>query len=236
MNRHYRHISSIVMLAMVSLAGFLAAAPGKDQAAMSPSEQAVVDELTLARTKPQDYAKFIEAYRKRFKDDGSVDADGQHIRTKEGVKAVDEAIAFLKKAKPLSAVTGSRSLSLAAMDHVKDTGPTGITGHKGTDGSNFSDRIARYCTPRSTSGENISYGPDDARSIVMQLIIDDGVANRGHRANIFNPDFKTAGVAMGSHKVYRNMCVMDFADTVTEKKGAEKKAQEKKTAENKAKK
>jgi uncharacterized protein YkwD len=185
---------------------------------MDKDEKAVVDELTLARTKPQEYAKFLEDFKKLFKDKSIVRVDGRNIQTKEGIAAVDEAIAFLKKAKPISPMTGSRALALAARDHVKDTGPKGVTGHTGTDKSQFSDRIARYGKTKRTSGENIAYGPNDARAIVMQLIIDDGVANRGHRTNIFNPDFKIVGIAIGGHKTYGSMCVMDFADQIQEKK------------------
>ena len=209
-----------VGLAMV-LCCAAGAAPGTAKVrpnTAAAAEQAVVDELSLARTKPQEYAKFLEDYRRKIQKDGTAIVRGAHIRTKEGVKAVDEAIAFLKKVRPLTPLTASRGLALAASDHVKDTGPRGLTGHSGTDGSTFGDRIARHGRIHRTAGENISYGPDDARSIVMQLIVDDGVPGRGHRTNIFNPDFRTVGVAIGDHQVYGRMCVMDFADAVTETK------------------
>jgi uncharacterized protein YkwD len=218
------------VLAVISLAGSGVAAAGREQPDMSAAERAVVDELSLARTKPQDYAKLLEQYRRHFKADGTVVTDGDVVQTKEGVRAVDEAIAFLKKAKPLSAVTGSRPLTLAARDHVQDTGPAGLVGHNGADGSTFADRIARYGKVKTTAGENIAYGPSGARSIVMQLIIDDGVANRGHRTNIYNPDFRTVGIAIGAHKVYEGMCVMDFADAVTEKSESEKRAEARKAS------
>ena len=60
-------------------------------------------------------------------------------------------------------------------------------------------------------GENICYGPGEARLVVMDLIIDDGVANRGHRKNIFSRAFDTAGAACGPHPRFGNVCVIDFA-------------------------
>jgi len=207
----------LAVLCFINLTAAQGASASKDTA-MSQEELAVVEELTLARTKPLEYAKFIENYRRQFKPDGTVSFDGRNLGTQEGTNAVNEAIVFLKKVKPLSAIKGARSLALAARDHVKDTGPKGATGHEGTDGSRSPDRVARYGKTKSTEGENISYGPKDARAIVMQLIIDDGVAGRGHRANIFNPDFRIAGVAIGPHAKYGTMCVMDFADDVVEKR------------------
>ncbi len=60
-------------------------------------------------------------------------------------------------------------------------------------------------------GESIYYGPGSARFVVMELIIDDGVADRGHRKSLFNPAFRAAGVACGPHPRFRSMCAIDFA-------------------------
>ena len=51
----------------------------------------------------------------------------------------------------------------ASRDHVLDTGPEGVTGHTGTDGSSPSDRVAKYTTVEGMSGENIAYGDETAQ-------------------------------------------------------------------------
>lgn len=52
-------------------------------------------------------------------------------------------------------------------DHVLDSGPTGVTGHTGTDGSSFSDRCSKYVELQGMSGENIAYGKKSAKEVVI---------------------------------------------------------------------
>ena len=85
-------------------------------------------------------------------------------------------------------------------------------GHTGTDGSQPWDRISRYGDWTGSSAENIAYGPSSGREVVLQLIVDDGVSNRGHRTNIFNPDFKAVGVGCGPHREFAVMCVITYAN------------------------
>jgi uncharacterized protein YkwD len=178
---------------------------------MTDFELGVIIETNLARADPAEYAKHLEEYRSRYKGDNIFATKRGNMMSQEGLKAVDEAIAYLKKAKKLPPIMPSRGLSRAAKAHADDIGPEGITGHDGTDGSTSKQRIERQGKWKSTIGENISFGSHSARDVIMSLIIDDGVPSRGHRTNIFASGFKVAGVAVGKHKKYGVMCVIDYA-------------------------
>jgi uncharacterized protein YkwD len=184
---------------------------------MSALELAVLEELNLARTNPKTYALLLQDYRATFngkiaKRPGKID-----LMTSEGTRAVDEAIRALNKQSPLDALRPSKGMSLGARDHVRDIGPKGITGHNGSDGSRPFDRINRYGEWQQTAGENISFGNDEGRAVLIQLIVDDAVPNRGHRTNIFKKEFNRIGIACGPHKVYGTMCVQTFAGEYVEK-------------------
>jgi len=203
--------------------GFVRSDDVDDASYLSAIEKAVVQEVSLARANPQKYTTFIEEVRRNYSGKRLIREGKLPLVTNEGVKAADEAIRFLRKQKPLAALTASRGMSLAARDHVKDQGPRGKTGHAGSDGSQPWDRVSRYGTWESKTAENIAYGHSEAREIVIALIIDDGVSKRGHRKNIFDPEFRTIGVAVGSHAKFGAMCVMTFAVGFIEKSDEQNK-------------
>jgi uncharacterized protein YkwD len=186
---------------------------------LSPLENAVVDEINMARTAPKNYASLLERYKKYY-DKKLLKLPGETpILTKEGVGGVIEAVRYLRSVKPVLPLNASKGMSLGARDHVKDQGASGSTQHKGSDGSQVWDRVNRYGTWERSIAENIACGDDKARNIVAFLIVDDGVSNRGHRKDIFNPDFRVIGVAFGRHRTYRTICVITFAGGYKERSG-----------------
>ena len=178
----------------------------------SSLERGVLDELNFARTKPAAYAGLLRQHRKLYKG-RSIFYPGRNvsISTAEGVSAVDEAIRFLDRQKPLSRMQFSVGLAEAAADLADDQADSSSTGHNGRKSRSMMQRIEHHGEWLSEIGENISYGYNDPRLVVIQLIVDDGVRNRGHRINIFNPAFHRVGIACGPHAGYGSMCVMDFA-------------------------
>jgi uncharacterized protein YkwD len=182
----------------------------------SAEEVAVVKELSWARSAPREYARFLRELRP-FYEGNRFKRPGQPVlATVEGAAALEEAIAFLEKATPIGPLRWNEGLSRAARDHVQDQGPTRQTGHTGTRGSTLQQRLLRRGLFLSTYGEVINYGLETPRMTAIQLLIDDGVAGRGHRRLIFNPDMHAAGAATGPHLEYESMTVVDLADGFTE--------------------
>jgi uncharacterized protein YkwD/uncharacterized protein YjdB len=182
---------------------------------LAPIELDVVQEINFVRTKPGEYATLLEGYRKFYKG-RTLSVPGQRpLSTKEGVKALDEAILALKMMRPVEQVSASQGLTKAARDHVDNTGPRGTLGHVGTDKSNPNDRAARYGT--GVVNENLCYGRSTARDVIVRLLIDDGIKDRGYRKNILNPAYKLVGTAFGLHKSQQTMCSQVFAANYEEK-------------------
>ena len=122
-------------------------------------------------------------------------------------------IRVLSSTRPLEPLNPSEPLTAAAGDHVRDTGPRGIVGHTGSDGSSMVDRIRRHDSSFRGMGEAIAYGQAEARDIVVSLLVDDGVPGRGHRKIILTPAYNSAGLSIGAHAGYGVMCVIDFAQS-----------------------
>jgi uncharacterized protein YkwD len=219
--KRYRKISISLCLALlfIPIIGVAESIKADEAEYLSPLEKAVVREINMARTNPKGYASFLEKWKQYYLGKLLKLPGETTVVTREGVTAVNEAIRSICSMNPVLPLSPSKGMSLAAKDHVKDQGSSGSTQHKGSDGSQPWDRVNRYGTWQKTIGENISYGSDKARHIVIGLIVDDGVPGRGHRINIFNPDFHVIGVAFGYHATYRTICVITFAGGYQEKSG-----------------
>ena len=184
----------------------------------SELERLVVKELNSFRENPAAYAAHLEARLPYYKDNVLEMPGRQRIRTFEGKAAAEEAISALRSAQPLPALEPSYGLALAATNHARDIGPKGLMTHEGSGGTTSLElRVSRYAARYEYIGENISFGPDHPRDVVLDLLIDDNVPDRGHRKLLLDRRFRHVGVACGPHAIYRTMCVIDLAGVYVDK-------------------
>lgn len=202
-----------------------AAASPTNLSFMSPLEREILDEMNLARTEPQKYAAFVEEFKKYYTGNQlKLPGRQKAIVTFEGIAAVDEAVSFLRAAKPLPAMAINRGMCQAAKDHANDLALKGVTGHKGSDGSSPNARLERYGSWEGVVGENIVYDVSTAREIVIGLIIDDGTQNRGHRRNVFDANHRVAGVSVTDSPTNGAKGVLNYAGGYQEKTASPNKA------------
>jgi uncharacterized protein YkwD len=228
-----RRIQFMPRRAATAIAAFVVACspapmgPGRVPAPQAPPltacctalERGVLAELNRARTNPDGFAAELEARLPHFR--GYIyrrPGAELGVRTVEGAAAVREAVRALRATRPLAPLRLSRGMSAGAADHVRDHGPRGATGHTGRDRSTPASRVSRYGRWFGLVSENIQYGrAANAQEVVADLVIDDGVADRGHRRNALDPNVRVAGVACGPHATYGQMCVIVHAADYAER-------------------
>lgn len=176
----------------------------------------VVIEHNRVRTNPKSYIPILEQYMKYF--NGNVlekpDSD-EGIETLEGKHAYVEAIKFLKTQKPICKLEFNEELSRASQDHCNDIGKSGSCDHKGSDGSTNDDRIGRYLDWDIAIAENIDFGATSGEELIISLLVDDGIEDRGHRDTLFNTKVNYIGIGVGYHREYDVCTVIDYVGTIT---------------------
>jgi uncharacterized protein YkwD len=177
----------------------------------SQAEQDLLNEINLARADPHVYASYLEKLKPLFNGKEYTTPANGALTTQEGWGAVEDAIKFLRAAKPQAPFNVAPGLSLAALTHCKDQGQTGNTGHRGADSTFIEQRVKPFGTWQGGIGENISYGNDSARERLLTWLIDDGFPSRGHRMRLMSGDYKVAGVSCGPHPEWGTMCVLELA-------------------------
>jgi uncharacterized protein YkwD len=180
--------------------------------------------LNKARTDPAWVAAELQKYRNFYKNkEYKNPALGFTFETQEGVKAVEDAIDFLKKKvypqKPLGHSSKLDSAAKTLLSHFDQTGGTSAAGEE----FSLQNRLKKELGTVKSMAESSSFGFHDPKEIVFQLIIDDGVATRANRKNLYSPSFTEAGLALGTHKDYGYACIIDFhGDGKKEEKQMEK--------------
>jgi uncharacterized protein YkwD len=178
-------------------------------------KQEIINEHNKIRRNPKSYIPILEKQLKWF--NGTVlerpDSDCG-IQTSEGAHAYKEAINFLKTQKPISELIFDDEIAKASQDHADDIGYTGSVDHIGADGGTNDDRLRKYIEWDITIAENIDFGALSGEDVVVSLLVDDGVEDRGHRENMFNTKIKYFGVGVATHREYDICTVIDYVGDI----------------------
>jgi uncharacterized protein YkwD len=187
---------------------------------LSQAEHDLLSEINSARAHPGTYASYLEKLKPLFHGKEYTPSGQEAYTTQEGWSAVEEAIKFMRAAKPQGPLNVSPGLCLTAATHVKDQSESGATGHKGADSTFIEERVKPFGTWQGGIGENLTYGDVSARERVLTWLIDDGFASRGHRMRTMSENYRVAGVSCGPHPQFGAMCVLTLAGGFIESQSA----------------
>ena len=155
---------------------------------LTDEEKAVVQYVNLARMYPQ---KFLER-------------EVQPYERPEGYAGLDRQsdwyrslVAELTTMRPLEPLQFDSYMYKLAAAWAGEMNRRGVTGHKRTESTGY------------YAAECCQYGFAAGRDIVIDLLIDEGVQNLGHRKNLFNAEITTIGVAIRPHSQWKVCTVID---------------------------
>lgn len=183
--------------------------------AQTAKEIEMVTLVNQVRTNPKSFVPAVEAYIKTLEE--KQNCGGMKIKitgavvTKKSttvtgnfnglIAEAKKLIVFLNTQKPIKALELSLTLSPIARTQAEYIDSIKTLTHNGLNEST----TKRFTKGFTLSGENCAVGTT-ATNAMIELLVDYGVANKGHRTNIFNKAFTK--IAIGNSNEY---WVQDFA-------------------------
>lgn len=120
----------------------------------------------------------------------------------------------LSRQQPLNILSYKNDLHMEAFKHADDMGKAGKASHNSSKGISYEKRTLHLMKTYNIVGENCQYGYNNPLEIVIDLLIDEGIANLGHRKAILSPNFNSVGISIQPHKKYEWNTVMEFGGNV----------------------
>ena len=155
----------------------------------SDIEKRIIAELNRVRTNPQAYADWLESQRQHFQGMILTLPGEQSLRTNRGLRALNEAIAFVRNQQPLPALTDNADLFTNAQEQVEAI-------------------VNQQKLDHHTN--NLVYNRVTPEAIVMQLVVDDGFPDRRHRLAVFQEDYQHTGIVCQEIEIYKQVCAIAY--------------------------
>jgi len=165
---------------------------GKNARYLKEAEKEVIFYTNLARADGKLFSdSYLELYLK-----------SNELRPDSFTLSLFKELEFIKG---LPMLYPDKELYDIARDHSTRSGKSGKQGHQG-----FEKRFKQAKKTFFAYGENCYYGRDNSLLIVLELLIDNGINDLGHRRNMLDPVYNFVGVSIMPHKESGYNCVLDF--------------------------
>jgi hypothetical protein len=164
----------------------------------SDEEKNVIYWLNLARMQPDLFVElYLDPWMQLYSSsDWPVDVLTNYYMEQRAIY-LNTAYLEMAKMKSLNTLKPDEKLFQSAECHAKESGKTGYVGHDRTNCKEY------------FSGECCDYGVEDGKSILLDLLVDEGVPSLGHR-HICLGGYRYIGVSQQPHITYCVNTVLDF--------------------------
>ncbi len=169
---------------------YLVCNTAKNTSYLSEKEKEIIYILNLARMNPQ---LFCETVVSQAREICNADTTSEHY--------YKSLVATLMAMEPAQLLNPDTVCYSSAKAHAIASGQSGYTGHE--------RQTAESRSKKRFNGECCHYGSSSPIFIVMDLLVDEGVASLGHRRICLN-DYSKMAVSMQPHKSFGTNTVLDF--------------------------
>lgn len=121
----------------------------------------------------------------------------------------------LKSQKSTYPLMPAFSLFKSALVHSKEMGKLGGSGHKGTDGKTYKERIGQYFSAPTLFEENYYQGSGEPVDVVIQMLLGQGEYGPKYRDNLLSNELHYIGISIQPHRTKCTNVVLDFAQRPT---------------------
>jgi hypothetical protein len=154
--------------------------------------------INLARINPRlFFDTFVNAYR-----------DTMIVKNKSYIESLKTD---MYKTMPMPPLEADITLFEVAKNHAIQMGQTGKVGHSSIYGDPYQTRMDALTLKHKKLLEACQYGYSRGLLVVLDLLIDDGVSNLGHRKALLNELAVYAGISMQNHRKYNTNTVIELA-------------------------
>jgi len=170
------------------------------------------DEINKLRQNPRCYIEHLDAHLEKFKDEYIYSGNNDRlIRTKEGKQGVYEAKSFLDSCKCCDSLLSiSSELEMNAKLDSDSFYDSSADNYEPT---SLQQRLSNHEYKRGVIIKLTQFGIQDAISLVVSLVIDDGISTRCHREFLFSKDLKYLGAVCGAHSIYDHIINVAMSNT-----------------------
>ncbi len=177
-------------------------------------ESQLVDLINIARFSPKSFVNRLQKGKEFFDKNIWKHPDiPRGIETKDGARAYDNAISFLRtKAASLPKLTASKGLCDMAKEFLSE-----YQANKDAE-PDLDAAIDRHGQASGYIKRLVEFGAHSPEQVVINLLVCDGDPGHGLRDALLLKDLKYVGVATGPHETMRTctviVAVTDFKNTV----------------------